>query len=979
MRTTVHRRLRLRTNTATACALGTLGGLVLFAPSATAGAPAPAAGTAVPAAAVGAAPATEDRGDYDARVDTASAGPAMDGGAQLRTTTAPGRRALRALPALRAALGDQLVADLDPLTGTPRQLARLDGMLTGPARGAARGIALSYVRAHEDVFNLSAGDLAGLRLQRDYVDVEGTHHLSWVQTAGGVELFGNGLQANVARDGSLVSVLGSPVPGLTAPTATKRLDGAAALRAARTDLGTPATGSSGDRVTPVLFQLPDGTRPAWETITMSAARPALHVVDAATGRVLYRRSLTSDATDPSATGTAYQYFPKAPRGGVQERIDFTRRGWLKASATKLAGNNAHAYADVDDDDTADPAEQVPPRSAHSWNYRLTPFPLANAFCGKPYPCSWDPDKPYSWQVNRNQNATQVFAYVNQFHDHLLAQPIGFTEAAGNFEKVNSSGKGAGGDAVEAQSDDGADTDHGLPDAGHVDNANMTTPPDGQAPRMQMYLQHLPGTSYPEGDPFAQTNVGDEADTVYHEYTHGLSNRLVVDARGNSGLTGEQGGAMGEAWSDWYAMDYLVAQGLQTDTAKDGDVVLFQYDGAGVAVDRTEPLDCKVGVVSRRCQGTEGAGGGGYTYGDLGKVVGAPEVHADGEIWAQTLWDLRDRLGSAVSESLVTRAMELSPVDPSFLDMRNAILQADNVVYGGGHRSAVWKVFAARGMGFFAAATSGDDTAPVQSFAPPPAPGTAKGSLSGHVEDRVTGKPVAGAVVSFGGHASGFPGDYRDVTDAAGAYRIRGILTGTYPKVTASAPGFTVASATITVHEGVTSHRFRVRRDFAAASGGGRVTATNDRTGEPYGCGPDAIIDQSQGQGWSAARTLSGSTVVGKHVTIKLPVAVDVGRILVDPTATCGDGGSASTGPYLLETSRDGRTWTRAAAGTFTPQDRGHFSSPALAAASRTAVRYVRYTMKDSQATQVGTCPGAFSGCDYVDSSELLVFGRRAGT
>ncbi len=56
------------------------------------------------------------------------------------------------------------------------------------------------------------------------------------------------------------------------------------------------------------------------------------------------------------------------------------------------------------------------------------------------------------------------------------------------------------------------------------------------------------------------------------------------------------------------------------------------------------------------------------------------MHAAGEIWGQTLWDLRARLGSKLTERLVTRAMELSPANPSFLDMRNAI------VYFGGHGS-----------------------------------------------------------------------------------------------------------------------------------------------------------------------------------------------------------------------------------------------------------------------------------------------------
>ena len=44
-------------------------------------------------------------------------------------------------------------------------------------------------------------------------------------------------------------------------------------------------------------------------------------------------------------------------------------------------------------------------------------------------------------MNRAQNGTQVYFFVNTFHDHLAAAPIGFTEAAGNFQLVNSSGQG----------------------------------------------------------------------------------------------------------------------------------------------------------------------------------------------------------------------------------------------------------------------------------------------------------------------------------------------------------------------------------------------------------------------------------------------------------------------------------------------------------------------------------------------------------
>src|SRR5262249_8644486 len=155
---------------------------------------------------------------------------------------------------------------------------------------------------------------------------------------------------------------------------------------------------------------------------------------------------------------------------------------------------------------------------------------------------------------------------------------------------------------------------------------------------------------------------------------------------------------------------------------------------------------------------------------------------DGEIWGETLWDLRAAIGARLAESLVTRAMELSPANPSFLDMRNSILMADQVVNGGKANKKIWKTFAARGMGWFAGAVDGDDSAPVEDFSLPPAPGTPTGSLTGTVTDQDAHTPIAGAVVGFGGHASGFPGDYAAVTDAAGKYTISGILPGTYPAV-----------------------------------------------------------------------------------------------------------------------------------------------------------------------------------------------------
>src|SRR5262249_13403202 len=154
-------------------------------------------------------------------------------------------------------------------------------------------------------------------------------------------------------------------------------------------------------------------------------------------------------------------------------------------------------------------------------------------------CTWNSGVRRSWQTNLRQNATQVYFYLNNFHDHLNAAPIGFTEAAGNFELVNSTHHGRGNDPVLGQIDAGANTARGIPDRTHQDAANMFTPPDGHSPTRQMYL--FPANTLNNDTPDA--NGGDEADIVYHEYTHGLSNRLVTDAQGIPSLNSFQSAAM----------------------------------------------------------------------------------------------------------------------------------------------------------------------------------------------------------------------------------------------------------------------------------------------------------------------------------------------------------------------------------------------------------------------------------------------------
>jgi len=100
--------------------------------------------------------------------------------------------------------------------------------------------------------------------------------------------------------------------------------------------------------------------------------------------------------------------------------------------------------------------------------------------------------------------------------------------------------------------------------------------------------------------------------------------------------------------------------------------------------------------------------------------------------------------------------------------------------------------------------------------------------------------------------------------------------------------------------------------------------------------------------------------VPKFVVIALPAAVDVTDFAVDPTAGCGDGGSASTGDFRIETSPNGTTWTQAASGTFTLDDRGRLNTVTPTAGTQ-GVRFVRFTILGNQTPDFATsCPDAMS-------------------
>src|SRR5258708_2173205 len=122
-----------------------------------------------------------------------------------------------------------------------------------------------------------------------------------------------------------------------------------------------------------------------------------------------------------------------------------------------------------------------------------------------------------------------------------------------------------------------------------------------------------------------------------------------------------------------------------------------------------------------------------TFANLGRVYYLPEVHADGEIWVECLWEMRANLIAQFGENegrsrvrrLVMDGMKLSIPAATMVDMRDAILLSDRVDYNGASQDQIWGAFAKRGMGALAYSDGANTVHISASFDLPNSTGTLK--------------------------------------------------------------------------------------------------------------------------------------------------------------------------------------------------------------------------------------------------------------
>lgn len=291
-------------------------------------------------------------------------------------------------------------------------------------------------------------------------------------------------------------------------------------------------------------------------------------------------------------------------------------------------------------------------------------------------------------VELDSAVTNVFYHLNFMHDYLYK--LGFDEAAGNFQINNFNRGGVGSDPVLA-----------FAQVGDSNNAFFATPEDGFSP--------ITGYGLFTEPPLRQVDSAFDADVLYHEYVHGLTNRLVGTFNVGA-LSGFQSAALGEGWSDIFAVsitnDPIIGEYIAGDEEKGIRTVNYSQSPLvfGNFGNRWGPLSAL-----------------GLSGGVALDMTFIPQEHSDGEIWASALWDARQRLGQQTFEQLITDALKVTPSNPSILDARDAILIADVASHGGAHVNDLWTIFAARGMGFSARTDSGEDTLVFQAFDTPSQP------------------------------------------------------------------------------------------------------------------------------------------------------------------------------------------------------------------------------------------------------------------
>lgn len=624
---------------------------------------------------------------------------------------------------------------------TPKT-SRGRSFLTRPSSGKRSNLLKQFLDENAELTGLKRSDIPSLRTVREHSNRPKS--LSFVelkQEINGIPVFRGGVKAGFTASGELVRVVNGLAPGLDRNKLSRDFgDPVAALTAAVEDIENTTVdleraareitiqgvevkfgeGPSAPTAEKIYFPTELGVAvAAWRVLIWQRESAFYVIVDAASGTVLWRKNITEEQTQPATysvyadpdawMNVAQSPFPFSPgpltltgaqgaaiprtsvtRIGNEPPFTFNQLGWLPDGATITKGNAVHAGLDRSTPNGIDPNSEAV-ASDRNFSFDFDPLNPNTGIGQAPLPATQE----YPGTQFQQGVITQLFYVTNWFHDATYL--LGFDEAAGNFQEINFTGQGLGGDPVSAQAQDFAG----------VNNANFSTPADGTPGTMQMYLftSHSPNI-----------DGGLDNTVVIHELTHGLSNRLHGDG---FGLFNDMSRGMGEGWSDFFALSLL----SRPNDPLDGIYTIGSYV---MYVGGQNSQNAYYGIrrfptaIRSSTGGPQGRPHNPLTFADLDQTQfdvsdgafaprtdGSPDqVHRVGEIWCNALWEVRARMisrlgweaGNRQVMQLVVDGMKLSPLSPTFISGRDAIVAA---AFAGGTEddlADIWAGFAIRGIG-----------------------------------------------------------------------------------------------------------------------------------------------------------------------------------------------------------------------------------------------------------------------------------------
>ncbi|WP_224245252.1 myxosortase-dependent M36 family metallopeptidase [Hyalangium gracile] len=437
------------------------------------------------------------------------------------------------------------------LAATPEQLlargARVEGMeerlglptvLWNDRHATERNGALATQRPEQaarvhlqkfaDLYRLTSEDISSATLQSVHKTAFGPIIARFEQKVGGIEVFRSGVSVVMDRQNNLVAITGymTPHEAVAARKSTVgtdfQLSAADAVARAFKDLtdttlsarSLASVGTQGDytrfafetgvsavvphqmtepaRAKKVYFTLPDGLQPAFYvelsvgTKGSSESDYYSFVISAKDGSLLFRNNQTAEdafsyrvwahPTDfipydgpqgndptphPTGTPNGYQAPWVAPNLITLQNVPYSRNDpWLPPNATQTNGNNADAYADLGAPDGFQPETDLraPTSAPGVFDY------------------TYDLSKSPSDSITQRRAAVVNLFYLNNYlHDAYY--DVGFDEISGNAQARNFGRGGLENDSIKAEAQDYLGRN----------NANMSTPADGNRPRMQMYV------------------------------------------------------------------------------------------------------------------------------------------------------------------------------------------------------------------------------------------------------------------------------------------------------------------------------------------------------------------------------------------------------------------------------------------------------------------------------------------------------------